>query len=76
MALTAQEVFTETVRALLPSEQLRLAALILQELAQSEVAIVDRSDTWSTRDQQDLTTLSLQYAANLYPEEEDIVRAR
>ena len=49
MALTAQEVFTETVRVLSPSEQLRLAALILQNLAQSEVAIVDRSDTGSIR---------------------------
>ena len=73
MALTAQAVFTETVRALPPSERLRLAALILQELAQSEVAVVDRSDTWSEQDQQDLTTVSLQYAAELYPEEEEIV---
>ena len=51
MALTAQEVFTENVRALPPSERLRLAALILQELAQSDVAVVDRSDTWSEQDQ-------------------------
>jgi hypothetical protein len=39
MALTAQEVFTETVRVLPPTERLRLAALILQDLAQSEVAV-------------------------------------
>jgi hypothetical protein len=73
MALTAQEVFAETVRALPPSERLRLAALILQELAQSEVAVVDRSDTWSEQDQSDLTTVSLQYAAELFPEEEELV---
>src|SRR6266581_4342180 len=73
MALTAQEVFTETVRALPPSERLRLAALILQELTQSEVAVVDRSDTWTEQDQYDLTAFSLQYAAELYPEEEDLV---
>jgi hypothetical protein len=73
MALTAQEVFTETVRALPPSERLRLAALILQELTQSEVAGVDRSDTWNEQDQHDLTTFSLQYAAELYPEEEELV---
>jgi len=73
MALTAQEVFTETVRALPPSERLRLAALILQELTQSEVAGVDRSDTWNEQDQRDLTTFSLQYAAELYPEEEELV---
>jgi hypothetical protein len=45
MALTAQEVFAETVRVLPPGEQLRLAALILRNLAQSEVAIINRSDT-------------------------------
>jgi hypothetical protein len=50
MAMTAQEVFTETVRALPPSERLRVAALILQELAQSDLAVVGRSDTWSGLD--------------------------
>lgn len=73
MALTAQTVFTETVRALAPSEQLRLAALILQTLTQSEGKLVDRSDTWSEQDQLDFTAVSLQYAAGLYPEDEDIV---
>jgi hypothetical protein len=72
MALTAQEVFAETVRALPPSERLRLAALILQDLAQSEVAVVDRCDTWSEQDQHDLTNFSLQYAAELYPEDEEL----
>ncbi len=69
MTATAQEVFADIVRALPPSEQFRLAALILQEL--SEVVVVDRSDTWSEQDQSDLTSVSLQYAAKLYPEEEE-----
>jgi len=73
MALTAKEVFTETVRALPPSERLRLAALILQELAQSEMVVLDRSDIWSEQDERDITTASLQYAAKLYPEEEELV---
>jgi hypothetical protein len=73
MALTAQEVFKETVRSLPLSEQLRLAAMILQELAQPDVAVVDRSDTWSEQDQADLTAVSLKYAAGLYPEEESLV---
>jgi len=73
MALTAQEVFTETVRALPPTERLRLAALILQDLTQSEVAVVDSRDAWSEQDQRDLTTFSLQYAAKLYPEEDELV---
>ncbi len=70
MTATAQKVFTETIRALPPSEQLRLAALILQEL--SEVVLVERSDTWSEQDQSDLTAV-LQYAAKLYPEKEYLV---
>ncbi|NJL29358.1 MAG: hypothetical protein HC897_16455 [Thermoanaerobaculia bacterium] len=73
MALTAQAVFTDTVRALPLSEQLRLAALILQTLTQSQVAVVNQSDTWSEQDQQDLTGLSLRYATEAYPETEDIV---
>jgi len=73
MALTAQEVFTETVRSLPLSERLRLAALILQELAQPNVAVVDQSDTWSGKDQADLTAVSLKYAEELYPEEESLV---
>ena len=39
----------------------------------AEVAVVDRSDTWTEQDQRDLTTFSLQYAAELYPEEEELV---
>ncbi len=70
MALTAQEVFAGTVHALPPGEQLRLAALILQKLAQSEVAVVDRSDAWGVQDRHDLTAFSLRYAVELYPEEE------
>jgi hypothetical protein len=73
MALTAQEAFAETVRDLPPSERLRLAALILQDLAQCEVAVVDRSDTWTEQDQHDVTAFSLQHAAELYPEDEELV---
>ena len=76
IAVTAQKGFTQTVRALLPSERLRLAAPILQGPAQSGVAIVDWSDMWSIRDQQDSTTISLQNAANLYPDEVDLVQLR
>jgi len=73
MALTAQEVFAETVRTLSPRERLRLAALILQDLAQSEVTVVDQKDTWSEQDQRDLSAFSLQYAAECYPEDEELV---
>lgn len=74
MALTAQDVFTRTVRSLPPRERLRLAALILQDLTQSnDVTVVDRSDAWSEQDRGELTKFSLEYAAQLYPEEEELV---
>jgi len=50
MAITAQEVFTETVRALPPTERLRLAALILQDLAQADMTVVDTGSVWSEQD--------------------------
>ncbi len=45
----------------------------LQDLARSTVAVLDTSDAWSEQDQRDLTAFSLQYAAKLYPEEEELV---
>lgn len=71
--LTAQQVFSETVRSMTPAERLRLAALILYDLARLDVAIVDRGDSWSEQDEHDLTAFSLQYGATLYPEEEELV---
>jgi hypothetical protein len=51
-----------------------LAALILDDLAQPNVSIlVDSGETWSEQDQQDVTAFSLQYAAMIYPEDEEIV---
>jgi hypothetical protein len=70
MALTAQELFRETVSALPPKERLRLAALILQDLAQSEG---DTHSTWSDQDERDVSTASLRYAAELYPEDKELV---
>ena len=68
MALTAQEIFVETIRFLSPEEQFHLSVLILQELS-----VENQSDTWNEQDKKDLTTASLQYGAALYPEESDLV---
>jgi hypothetical protein len=70
---TAQEIYASSVRNLPPAEQLRLAALILDELTKSGAIPPDSSDTWSDEDTSDLTTFSLQHAATVYPEEEDLV---
>jgi hypothetical protein len=67
---------TSTVRVLPPGEQLRLAALILQNLAQSEMTIIDWSDAWSEQDPHHLTTVSLPYATDRYPEDEALVVIR
>jgi hypothetical protein len=75
MATTAQEVFMETVRPLPPLERLRLAAFILQDLTQSGVSVVDKSARWNEQDQNDFIPFSLQYAATLYPEDEDLVES-
>ncbi len=68
MALTAQEIFVETIRFLSPEEQFYLSVLILQELS-----VENQSNIWNEQDQKDLTTFSLQYATALYPEEKDLV---
>lgn len=73
MPTTAQEVFTNNVRLLPPAERLRLAALILDDLTRTKPPGIDHSDTWSEQDRSDLTAFSLQYAATLYPEEDEIV---
>ena len=38
-----------------------------------QIPIVDQSDAWNEQDQKELTTASLKYATELYPEEEDLV---
>lgn len=72
MPTTAQEIYTQLVRTLSAIERLRLATLILNELVQQNEAVVDYSDTWTEQDQLDLVNSSLQHAATLFPESEEI----
>jgi hypothetical protein len=62
MSNTAQEIYSQVVCNLSPTEQLRLATLILNELVQQNLSIIDQSDTWTEQDQHDLASFSLQYA--------------
>jgi hypothetical protein len=73
MPLTAQDVFVRDVRDLPLGERLRLASLILQDLTESGISIVERSENWSEEDQRDVTRFSLEYASRAYPEDEDLV---
>ncbi len=70
---TAQELYASTVRDLPPSERLRLAALILDELAQSNAFSIDSSDAWSEEDMHDLATFSMSNTDAVYADDEDLV---
>ena len=72
MPTTAQEVYSQVVRTLSPNERLRLATLILNELVQQNMSGIDQGDTWIEQDQTDLVNFSLQYAATIFPEDEEI----
>lgn len=72
MSTTAQEVYTQVVCDLSPTERLRLATLILNDLVQQQLPAIDRSNTWTKQDRLDLTNFSLQYAATLFPESEEV----
>jgi len=73
VSTTFQQIYNQIVCTLSPTERLRLATLILNELMQQNLSIVDQSDTWTEQDQLDVTTFSLQYAATLFPVNEEMV---
>jgi|688.fasta_scaffold15096_8 hypothetical protein len=71
MTTSAQEIYTQAVRNLPPSERLRLATLILNELVEQPSSEIEESETWTEQDQNDLLNFSLQYATTaLYDVEE------
>lgn len=53
----------ESVRQLSPKERLRLAVMILNDMAASE-EITEYSDTWTEEDVQDLTAFALSHSEN------------
>lgn len=70
---TIQEIYRNIVGNLSLSDRLRLAALILNDLTQQNVAVIDVSSSWTEQDQLELMSFSLQYANNLFPDEEEMV---
>ncbi|MEO1762726.1 MAG: hypothetical protein AAFR83_12310 [Cyanobacteria bacterium J06629_18] len=74
MSTSAQEVYIQIVRNLPPQEQLQLANLILNELVeQYSSSVINQSDCWTYQDIVDINNFSLQYAARLFPEDEEVV---
>lgn len=72
MTTTAQEIYIHILRTLPPTERLRLANLILNDLVDQNLSIIDQSNSWTEQDQIDITKFSLQYAATIFPEDEEI----
>lgn len=70
-AQSAQEVYAQVVRNMSLRERLRLATLILNELVEQTSSATNQSDFWTYPDQVELSNFSLQYAATLFPEDED-----
>jgi hypothetical protein len=73
MPTTIDEIYTQVIRTLPPGERLQLATLILNNLAPQNVAVVDESSTWTEEDISDLSKFSLQYAATIYPDDEELI---
>ena len=71
MATTVGEIFSQVVLTLSPTERLRLATLILNDLVREKESVVDFSDTWTEQDRLDLTAFSLQHAVTLFSESND-----
>lgn len=72
MPKAVQEIYTQFISNLPPTERLQLATLILNGLVKQDVAVIDESDTWTDQDQLDLAAFSMQYAATALFEEEEI----
>ena len=72
MTATIQEIYAQFISSLSPAERLQLATLILNNLVQQNSVDIDDSDTWTAQDQKDIAAFSLQYAATVFPENEEL----
>jgi hypothetical protein len=57
--MSARELYNKTIRQLPPVDRLRLAAMILDELAATSGAGLDLRDDWTDEDIADLAAYSL-----------------
>ena len=72
METNIQEIYTQFVLNLSPTERLQLATLILNDLVVEQVPSAEYNDTWSEEDQMDLVNFSLQYAATAFSDTEGV----
>ena len=70
--MTAREIYETTVRNLPALDRLRLASLILDDLAAANGAGLDIRDEWTDEDMADLAAYSLKHAGrSVSPEDVD-----
>lgn len=62
----AQQLYISSVRDMPAGERLRLAALILNDLTQSNASARDFEDEWSEEDLRDATLHSMRHAEREY----------
>jgi hypothetical protein len=72
MSTTVREVYDRVLSTLSPTDRLRLATLILNDLVQQNLSVVDENKTWTEEDKLDATAFSLQYAATVFPENKEM----
>ncbi|MCX7014735.1 MAG: hypothetical protein NTW86_19675, partial [Candidatus Sumerlaeota bacterium] len=67
----AEDLYASAIRALPPYERLRLASLILDDLAAAGLT-ADWDDTWNEEDVHDLAAHVARRAEQRYPREDDL----
>ena len=55
------------------NDRLRLAALLLNDVTKDNITVIEQSDTWTTEDQTDVGTFSLNYAADMFSDNEELI---
>jgi len=65
---TVEEIYSQVVKPLLPSERLKLATMILNDIPPQ--AVVDYSEEWTEEDYRDFGAVSWAYITQRLEEEE------
>ncbi|MGK7930222.1 MAG: hypothetical protein AB4041_02155 [Microcystaceae cyanobacterium] len=66
-----QEYYDRLNADLSVNEQISLASLILNNLAQKNITMIDESDTWTEEDKNDLVAFALQNSSEVLTEDEE-----
>jgi hypothetical protein len=68
--MSARELYNKAIKQLPAVDRLRLAAMILDDLAATSGAGLDIRDDWTDEDIADLAAYSLKHAASVAPHED------